>query len=155
MLIGHKVNTQTKDEFKNTVLVAAGYNQSWLNAVYEAADLSGEDLDFVALSKDVFLDPGASLLTSPSFMLGEILETATPNLLIIPEGERCYMQLLVDPRVHCLIARTALSNGIIAMAAGAQLILSKLAPRFRIPSSQLFFQKNLQPAEFARQMFAS
>ena len=91
---------------------------------------------------------------SPNFMLGEILETATPNLLIIPDGERCYMQLLVDPRVHCLIGRTVLSNGIIAMAAGAQLVLSRLAPRFRIPPSQLFFQRNLQPAEFARQMFA-
>ena len=154
MLIGQNTITKPKNEFKNTVLVAAGYNQSWLNTVYEAAELNGEDLDFVALSKDVFLTPNGGLLRSPSFMLGEVLETATPNLLIIPDGERCYMQLLVDPRVHYLITRTALSNGIIAMAAGAQLVLSRLAPRFRIPPSQLFFQRNLQPAEFARQIFA-
>lgn len=154
MLSGQIANTQPKGAFKNTVLVAAGYDQEWLNAVDQAADQNGEDLDFVALSKDVFSEPSGGLSVNPSCMLGEIVDTATPSLLIIPDGEQCYMQLLVDPRVHDLISRTVLSDGVIAVAAGAHLVLSRLAPRFRVPPSQLFFQKNLQPSEFANQIFA-
>ncbi|MFT5193885.1 MAG: hypothetical protein ACI9EW_000528 [Cellvibrionaceae bacterium] len=155
MFTAKKTNTRHSLEFKNTVLVATGFDHVWLNTIYEAADVFEENLNLVALSKDVFLNWRNGSYQSPSFLLSEIIETITPNLLIIPEGRGCFMQLLVDPRVHCLIARTASQKGRIAMTADATLALSRLPSRFHISSSQLLFQRSLVPLEVAKQLFLS
>lgn len=155
MLSHHK--TIQNLNLKNIVLVASGYNHEWLKVIYDTAASFGEELEFVGLSRDVFSAKNRSYSfanNSPRFLLSEVLETVIPKLLIIPDGESCFMQLFVDPRVHFLISRTASTRGKIAMAAGAQLVFPRLPTQFRVSPSHLHFQKNLGPAEFAKQMFA-
>ncbi|MFK7800821.1 MAG: hypothetical protein AB8G95_04245 [Anaerolineae bacterium] len=156
MISNLQTNSNSKVAFKNIVLLASGYNQEWVRAIYEVADSFGEELAFVGISRTAFLNQNGNSITGsiPSYLLSEILETFIPKLLIIPDGKPCFMQLFVDPRVHCLISKTASSRGKIALAADAQLALPCLPPQFRVPHSHFYFQKNLGPSEFARQMFA-
>ena len=81
-------------------------------------------------------------------------ETVIPKLLIIPSGDDCIKQLLVDPRVHRLFARTVANSGKIALAAGTELILTRIPFELRTSSERLFFQRNLTPTEFANQLFS-
>lgn len=146
-----------KAKLNNVVLLASGYNHEWLQAICDTANLFGQELDFVGLSKDAFSPKNkvySFTLNSPRFLLSEVIETVIPKLLIIPDGKSCFMQLFVDPRVHHLISRTISMSGKIGMATGAQLVLPRLPSQFRIAPTHLHVQKNLGPAEFARHMFS-
>jgi len=152
-----KFHTKPKASFKNIVLLASGYNQEWIRAIYEVADSFGVELDFVGISRGVLSNhsKGNSFaIQSQNYLLSDVLETVIPKLLIIPDGQPCFMQLFVDPRVHRLISKTALRRGKIAMAAGAQLALPRLPSQFRVSPSHFYFQQNLGTSEFARQLFA-
>ena len=139
----------TDNAAKSVVLLSDGCSLPWLDEFDSAACLMGERLRFISLFRQ-----GKNQYLSHQ-LFGELAETVTPKILIVPGGEGGLKQLLVDPRVHRLIGRTAARNGKIALAAGAELILSLTPLEFRIQPRNLILQRNLTPTQFANQIFSS
>lgn len=131
------------------VLLSEGCSLDWLNEFDSASGKMGGTLRFISLfrqerNRDV-----------PHQLFGDLSESLTPQWLIVPGGDGGLKQLFVDPRVHRLIGRTISGHGKIALASGAELILSQVPFDLRIQPSNLFLQRNLTPTEFANQIFSS
>ena len=132
--------------FQNIVLVAAGVSESWLSQLALVAHSLNKTVAIVGLHHDFST-------CKVDFWLSDLSEDPESNLLIIPQGDDCMKRLLVDPRVHGLMGKITKRGGRVAFASGGEMMLSQVPAKYRVPSEQIYFQKNLQTNEFAELLF--
>ncbi|MEM9775802.1 MAG: hypothetical protein AAF902_14575 [Chloroflexota bacterium] len=133
---------------RNVLLVATGVDHGWLSTFSGAAASLQTPLNLVALHHD-------ENLKNVAYFLSDLNNQQYLELLIIPQGELCMKQLMVDPRVHMLINETVDHGGLVAFGGGAELLLSQMPMKYRLLPGQVCLQRNLKTAEFAQQLLSS
>ncbi|MEM8859944.1 MAG: hypothetical protein AAGD96_16570 [Chloroflexota bacterium] len=130
---------------QNVILVATGADESWLTAFSDTVKLSSKEVFFVGLHQS---DPPMEY----DYLFSDIDAAGDPELLVIPQGEACMKQLLVDPRVHLLINKIVAKGGVVAFGKGAELMMSQIPVPLRADANHLRFQRNMETPEFAKQL---
>ncbi len=137
---------------ENLMLIGAGYDESWLDAFHAVAVQTGKTLMHLPLFKGIQYGTGFG---DEDYYLSDVFRASPPELLIVPAGEESLKSLLVDPRVHNLMQRTAAHGGKVAFGVGADLLLTTIPEVLRINPNQMLLQRNRPTKEFALQVFTS
>lgn len=145
-----------KNEFANfvrptaTILLANGFDETWLEQFLLCAELNGWEYHLVGLTDaPVYGDKGnfRPINFTLSQMVGHV-----PHLLVIPEGDTCLKHLFVDPHVHVLIQNTLEGGGKVALSHLAELHMRQAHVRIASMGNNLYFQRNTTIITFANQI---
>ena len=133
-----------------TILLANGFDETWIEQFLLCADLNGWEHCLVGLTDaPVYGDQGnfRPIQFTLSQMVGHV-----PQLLVIPEGDTCLKHLFVDPHVHVLIQNTLDGAGKVALSHLAELHMRHAHVRIAAFHENIYFQRNATIAAFANQI---
>lgn len=147
-MVSHQKLLYSNQSAQNVILVAEGVDQLWVSTFSGAAESHHQSILLVATHhcEDVW---------RTNYVLSDLDECCSPELLVFPQGEKCMKHLLIDPRVHKLISNTVDNGGWVAFGTGAELVLSQIPLKYRVADDRICLQRSKKTADFAHQLFSS